>query len=283
MGNCRGMKLASSFCFKSSKARRKSAFSRSILLIRKLKTLPPLRTNIPVHILYETLVIYLFLTELIAPYIIAWLFGSWRMGTPAISSPRIAPSLLIMEAITALSLIWFAFVLRAQRLKWSEVGWSRTPVLRESLNGFATYIATLPWLWGAALLSMFLSRWWAGRVAPPEHPIIHILIAHQDWITLLTVVLVGSIVAPIIEETIFRGIFYTALRQHLGVLSSAIISATLFALLHPQSVIGACPLLVLGVAFALLYEARRSLIAVVVTHALVNCVSIVLLILLTAI
>jgi hypothetical protein len=83
-----------------------------------------------------------------------------------------------------------------------------------------------------------------------------------------------SVVAPIVEETFFRGFVYGWLRHHLNVPAAAVLSGCFFALVHFQPVIFV-PLAVLGAGLALLYEYSGSLLPGIVVHGLFNLVEII--------
>lgn len=77
------------------------------------------------------------------------------------------------------------------------------------------------------------------------------------------------LVAPVIEEVIFRGFVYPGLRRRLHFFPAVVSSALLFALMHnnPQSLI---PIGLIGIVLAVLYERNRSLIPSIIAHALNN-------------
>lgn len=83
-----------------------------------------------------------------------------------------------------------------------------------------------------------------------------------------------SVVAPIVEETFFRGFVYGWMRGHLNVPAAAVLSGCFFALVHFQPVIF-IPLAVLGVGLALLYEYSGSLLPGMIVHALFNLVEVI--------
>ena len=82
-----------------------------------------------------------------------------------------------------------------------------------------------------------------------------------------------SVVAPVVEETFFRGFVYGWMRRRLNVPTAAVLSGCFFALLHFQAVIF-LPLAVLGVGLALLYEYSGSLLPGMIVHGLFNLVEI---------
>ena len=83
-----------------------------------------------------------------------------------------------------------------------------------------------------------------------------------------------SVVAPIVEETFFRGFIYGWMRRRLNVPAAAVLSGCFFALVHFQPVIFV-PLAILGAGLALLYEYSGSLLPGMVVHGLFNLVEIV--------
>jgi hypothetical protein len=85
------------------------------------------------------------------------------------------------------------------------------------------------------------------------------------------------IIAPIIEETVFRGMLYRHLREAtarwglaLSVLASALWSSLLFGAIHPQGWPVIPALASLAVAFCLAREWRGSLIPGMVAHGISN-------------
>src|SRR5262249_27852666 len=91
------------------------------------------------------------------------------------------------------------------------------------------------------------------------------------------VLFVASVVAPVVEETMFRGVFYRHLREAsarlpaaLSVLGSAAVSSVLFAVIHPQGFLFAPVLMGLAFAFALAREWLGTLGPCVVAHGINN-------------
>jgi membrane protease YdiL (CAAX protease family) len=78
------------------------------------------------------------------------------------------------------------------------------------------------------------------------------------------------VAAPVLEEIGFRGLVYGTLRTRLGVWPAALVSAAVFAALHPYSLAGCLSLFVGAVASALVYERTRSLVPSIAAHAANN-------------
>ena len=77
------------------------------------------------------------------------------------------------------------------------------------------------------------------------------------------------IVAPIVEEILFRGLLFGALAPRLGVLGSALITALLFGAIHGDPVLFPT-LAALGFVTALAYAATGNLWTAITLHALNN-------------
>ena len=80
------------------------------------------------------------------------------------------------------------------------------------------------------------------------------------------------IVAPIAEETFFRGFVIGGLRRRFGTAAAVLLSALLFTLPHPPVTI--YPIIfLLGILLALLYVQTKSLWPGILLHALFNGVA----------
>jgi membrane protease YdiL (CAAX protease family) len=81
-------------------------------------------------------------------------------------------------------------------------------------------------------------------------------------------------VAPIAEEFFFRGFFYGALRTRFSFLAAAAIDGIVFGAVHaPTGIQAVPPLIVLGFAFCVAYEATGSILPCIVLHALNNMIA----------
>ncbi|MES2300106.1 MAG: type II CAAX endopeptidase family protein [Pseudomonadota bacterium] len=85
------------------------------------------------------------------------------------------------------------------------------------------------------------------------------------WLLALTV-----IAAPLCEEFIFRGLIFGGLRRSMGMLPAIVMSAAVFAIVHPP--LSMLPVFVVGLCTAFVYERSKSLLAPMLVHALYNAV-----------
>jgi ABC-2 type transport system permease protein len=81
-------------------------------------------------------------------------------------------------------------------------------------------------------------------------------------------ILIPVILAPVIEEIVFRALLYRGIRASLGPRAAVVLSAALFALVHPEIGFGA--VFALGAVCAWAYEATGLISAAMLTHAVYN-------------
>lgn len=86
--------------------------------------------------------------------------------------------------------------------------------------------------------------------------------------TLLSV----AVAAPLLEETICRGVVLGSLRERYGVVAAWVLSSAFFGVLHVQPLL-VVNAFVLGLIFGFVYLATDSLWSVIVLHALNNLIS----------
>ncbi len=94
-------------------------------------------------------------------------------------------------------------------------------------------------------------------------------------LTVLVLVVVLTILAPLQEEFFFRGYIFRALRNRQGVWSAALMTGALFAATHvgwtPTALL--VPVIVIGIGLSLLYHWTGSLYPGVVLHAITNSIA----------
>lgn len=87
--------------------------------------------------------------------------------------------------------------------------------------------------------------------------------------SLVLLVLVTVVLAPVFEELFFRGLFYPALRRRLGVWGAIALNGVIFGALHMQPLF-MLSLVLVGMILAYLYEKTESLVAPMLAHSMYN-------------
>ncbi len=171
--------------------------------------------------------------------------------------------------------------IRWQQLR-RDLGWTlgRRPGV-EVIAGLGGYAMVLP-LVVLALTLTAVAVGFTDQGMPsggaPAHPAAQWL-AEGGWWQRTQLFLLACVVAPVVEETAFRGLLYRHLRETTGrmrhgagVLLSALASGLLFALLHPQGILAVPALTGIALALAFLREWRDTLVPSMVAHGVNNAV-----------
>jgi len=177
-----------------------------------------------------------------------------------------------LGALEGLALIGSVFLLGLvrRRIPWSKVGLkpvSDSWLLRSILLGLvAIPLAGLIAALVQGILGQPLTNSQNEFLAP----------AGFSWFGLFSMLLLGGLVAPFAEELFFRGVIYSWLREHWGVIPSVVVSGLIFGLVHVEPSVAAAAF-VLGILLAWVYESSNSLWSGVIIHAINNSVKIILL------
>lgn len=161
---------------------------------------------------------------------------------------------IIADAVTLFILAIF-FRLRRSSLAKSA-GWQPAPASRAA----AAAVTGLAMQFAVVLVIALLPI--------PES----VMDSHADTMTAMTSapvyirLLSASVAAPVLEETMFRGIIYRRCRDAMGVPAALILSAAVFAVMHGDLLSGVNAF-VFGLLFALLYERFDSVIVPMAFHA----------------
>jgi len=133
------------------------------------------------------------------------------------------------------------------------------------------WIATLIW---STLLSALKSAGLVEEFAPQE--LVTLFQGGGDWPAIVILVLMAVIVAPIVEEIIFRGCIYRFLKSQTTLLGAQVISGSFFAMLH-GNLLSFVPLVIVGVLLARVYEKTGNLAVAIWFHAFFNAFSLTML------
>ncbi len=171
---------------------------------------------------------------------------------------------IVLEA--ALLLAVALFTVRKYNLRWSALGF------RPPKRGGYWFPAPLIF---AAFAILFLNAGIASAVGADAEG----NVSDEFFDSAVLVVLLGILslgLAPVMEETFFRGFLFGGLRGRWGLLGAAFASGLLFALAHFTG-LSSLPLLpaiwIIGMLFAWGYYYTGSLFAPIVAHFLFNLVA----------
>jgi membrane protease YdiL (CAAX protease family) len=145
---------------------------------------------------------------------------------------------------------------------WLQWGWR--PAAAVTRPALKMVLMVLPFV---ALASWLLQLVWSDPGG--TNPLLDMVLGASDGWALLTFALTAVVLAPLFEETLFRGVLLPVVARHLGARWGVLISALVFAIAH-LSLAELAPLSVLGVGLGLLRWQTGRLAACVCLHAFWN-------------
>lgn len=161
----------------------------------------------------------------------------------------------------ALALIWKRIrAPRSQRLR--ALGMRTQKLGRLIVEGVAGYGVLIVIL---VTLGLGSAPGWLAAVQSGEN----LVMATTNPTARLVLFLLICVIAPVLEELIFRGFVYAGLRRRMPLVGGVVASAMLFALMH-NSLQALLPIGLIGVVLAVLYERNRSVLPSIICHALNN-------------
>jgi len=111
----------------------------------------------------------------------------------------------------------------------------------------------------------------------PEQSVVGALAGARDPLLIGAFAVVACVVAPFVEELVFRGLLFNALRRYVPFALAAPLSALLFAYAHatPSALV---PLWGGGIVLAYVYARTGALTASMLSHATFNTINVVLIV-----
>ncbi|WP_218081747.1 CPBP family intramembrane glutamic endopeptidase [Anthocerotibacter panamensis] len=208
--------------------------------------------------------------------VVGWLTASFMLafvlrdfGTPLLDRLIPAPDLKLavfvflskaLDTLVALALFGW----------WIGRAHPRAEILRLRVQGLSwgvgAYLAVLPLVWSAALLTQGLVKGGGGN------PLLSVIQQSQNpWAGVLLFVTV-ALLAPISEELLFRGLLFSGFTTVMSAPWAMVASGFIFGAIH-QSAAEFLPLSVLGIVLAYSYYRTRNLAVPLLLHICFNSVT----------
>ncbi|MFM8282278.1 MAG: lysostaphin resistance A-like protein [Planctomycetaceae bacterium] len=196
----------------------------------------------------------------------------WVQVLAAAVAPPTAPlasRLLVSVVGMVLATGLAGWYLRVAGASWHDIGltgWRWGEGMRTALAALALV------LWPLLALATLLDR-----VVPYRHPIIEYLGDHRGGAAMALVVLSAVVVAPVVEEFLFRRVLLGWLLRAwpvAGGLGAVAVQAMAFGMSHAGQGLAPVPLTLFGLVLGWLALRTGSLLPGILLHALFNAVSI---------
>lgn len=133
------------------------------------------------------------------------------------------------------------------------------------------YLVALPHV----MLYGWLSRWGLDAIGHEigMQPVLRLLSGRQPGWVYLYLIGLAVLVAPVVEEVVFRGIALPLLIQRMGKAPAVILVSLVFSAMHAH-LTSFVPLFVIGAAFSLAYLRTGDLAVPILMHTVFNAVNI---------
>jgi membrane protease YdiL (CAAX protease family) len=154
----------------------------------------------------------------------------------------------------------------------TSLGGPRAPLRSRVRQAFLFYVAAMPLIAAAALLSNALVA--ISGIPPQPQPILGGFIDvtaplwFKGWL-----IATATIVAPVVEEVIFRGVFFPAIARQRGIPAAIVTVSMLFAVIHGH-LPAILPLFVVGTFLSASYLYTGSLLVPILMHSIFNTVNV---------
>jgi len=198
---------------------------------------------------------------------------STQLNTQALGNPLLVIGVLVLTLAVegALTLIMAVLLPWTSRLSFRELGY-RVPrggdILVAVLGSLVMAIVANG---GASLMQSLLH-------STQDQQSVAMLRQLHDPRLLVVFAVFACVLAPLMEETIFRVFLFNATRRYFGFWTGALISGLCFGLAHGDP-IAAIPLALGGVVLAFVYYRTHNAFASMITHGLFNSYTILALVL----
>jgi membrane protease YdiL (CAAX protease family) len=211
---------------------------------------------------------------------VPWRWSDVLIASAPIIVNRLWPQLLyglpqwLRYALYLLTFGWmlvFPLGVARRRLgRWPKLP-ARRVVLVESLIALPAAVLALT---NFILTPLVLVRLFGETEMPPSpfEPIVR----SPDRFEFLRFMIVAVVVAPLSEEVFFRGLLYNALRQKLHVMAAMLLQAVVFGFYHPFGAVFSSAIALGSLGIAAVYDWRKTLLATILLHAMVNSIGLLL-------
>ncbi|MGD1210543.1 MAG: type II CAAX endopeptidase family protein [Candidatus Acidiferrales bacterium] len=222
------------------------------------------------------LAVIAFVGALLSGVVVAIVLGFFGVSPAHLRKSPDALGIIAVSAQILLNVGLLAYLAAQMRLRfqspfWRTIGWR--PLETGRVRRGVVYVALI-------FCGFFLARMvsLAESMFPPKHPLpIQTMLQTQH--AALLFMLTAVLLAPVVEETVFRGYLYPVVARSVGVSAGVVITGTLFGLLHAGQLWGGwwqiALLVVVGILFTLVRAVSRTVVASYILHASYNALPVI--------
>ena len=182
--------------------------------------------------------------------------------------------LILAQIVMELALLGFLALqvrTRIHRPFWPTIGWR--PLRSQTMSRAGTYFG---FICGGIGLALLVSL--ASAAFPPKQPLPIEKIFESRSLTILFMA-TAVLVAPLVEETIFRGYLYPVAARSFGVVGGVVFTGAVFGLLHGSQLWGGWwqigLLVCVGILFTFARASTRTNVSSFLLHVSYNSVQVI--------
>jgi uncharacterized protein len=199
-------------------------------------------------------------------FVVTPILASIAFGHPP---PATVPGLEAQMLASTIELaLLMPLLVASGKNRLADYGIERNGWKSELRYGGLGFLVSIPFVFAILLLTAPLRR------HETEHPFLQLLQGTSNGLTILQIIIATVILAPLIEELVFRVILQGFLETKFSPAVAVFVPAFAFAAIHPWP--DSLPLFPLAVVLGIVFHARRSYVAVVTMHAMFNAANLVL-------
>ncbi|MCC6623956.1 MAG: CPBP family intramembrane metalloprotease [Deltaproteobacteria bacterium] len=154
-----------------------------------------------------------------------------------------------------------------------QLGLTTRPLPRRFLGLAAWTLPALAVVFVLTVAAIILTTFLFGPIRGNQIAL-QVIVSDARPETFVLIAIGAALIAPVMEEILFRGFLFRNLRDTVGRTPALFLSGLVFAVVHREPAL-LVPLMAMGVALALLYEWSGSLLVPIAAHAAWNLVQLV--------
>lgn len=221
--------------------------------------------RVPFTVLDSGLMVVWTLLAQVVVALVATVVGVLDLGTDLSDQPVNVLSVTIVgQSLTLVGVM--AYLQARGALSWRLLGPVR-PRLRHVWWGAGLGMTGLLMV---VVLGAMINQFFGPFDAPEQFAL---QVSDASVLVLMLSIVTAVVMAPLVEELVFRGMLFQSIRSRLGLSAAIVIQALVFAYIHIE-VVGSPPAIVglvaLGLWFAAIFHRVGSLVVAISAHAFYN-------------
>lgn len=206
--------------------------------------------------------------------LLSYLFLAIFLGFFVKDKPvEIRDSLLVNSAVAHYLVLTFIFAFIQYRKidVLALFGFRGAPFWRTVGMAFLLVLAAEPAIHCVSMLTQVFLKIFHGKTLEPQELVLFFedALKKGNYRSVFLTAFTGVVVAPVVEEVVFRGYIYGVMKRFIGLVAGVLFTSLLFAAVH-MNIPSFAALFLLAVCLTIAYEYTGSLLTNICMHAFFN-------------